>query len=203
MSFAVGSFAYPFIIGNFSQELFGTVVLIDFTHFIFYMIFGYIIAVKFGEKGSQRDGNLFSVIVKSPIILTILGVFIVNYSGIRLPEEVFEISGFFSKSFGFLATFLIGISLKLPSKEQISSLVQLIGIRIVILLALIGILTYSIGFTDLERNALLLVFITPFASLPIVFAQEQKTDTEIIAQLAVLSTSLMLIIYPILIGILK
>jgi predicted permease len=205
LSFAVGSFAYPFIQANFDNSVFAEVVIIDIFLFLFFLTGGYFIAIKFG---SQNE-NIFSIkdtlrkIFTSPLVVAIFVTLLINMLQIELPEEIINISTFFASSFGFLAAFLLGMSLSKPSKENIRDVGLVFLVRNFIALFIAFTITSILDLSEIQNMAVFLAVLTPFATMPVVYTNEQKLDSNLSAQLSIFSSTAYLILYPLLISLLK
>lgn len=201
-SFAVGSFAYPFIQLNFVNEIFQNVVLMDIVLFFATLTIGYSVAVYYGDNNSSWK-SIINKIIYNPIIISIFLTLILNYTNIIIPENIFDVSVFFAKSFGFLAALLIGLTIKLPDAKSFLLISKIFIFKNIFTVLVIFITMRFINFSNIEVNAIFLTAIVPFSTMAIIFAEEQNLNVKLAAQLSLLSLIAMLFIYPVLIVFLK
>ena len=201
LAFSVGGFVPPFIISaGFSEEILSKVLLLDVIHFLFYMIAGYIIAIQFGDKVDGGGGfqKVFVSLAKNPIILTLLGVFVVNYSGLSLPGFVLDTADYIGGAFSLFATFLLGLTLRMPDQSAMFNVFSIFAVRVAAVFLIVFGISFLFDVSEDNKVAMLLTFMAPFATLPVVYAEEQGTDSAIISQLALFSSIVVLILYPVL-----
>lgn len=203
LGFGIGSFAYPFIQLNFENEVFQNVVLMDVVLFFTMLTLGYALAIFFGKERKFSRKIIINKFFKNPIIISMVLVMFINYAGIELSEEVLEGTNFFGRAFGFLAAFLIGLTLYLPESKRLPLLIKVILLRLAIIAFAVFCLLMVVDVVEIREKAILLTFFTPFSTMPVVYAIDQKLDEKLASQLVVGSTLVALVGYPLLIAFLK
>jgi malate permease and related proteins len=199
MGFGIGSFAYPFILASFPNDVFQNVVLLDIVHFILMVTVGYLVVALHGDKSAVNLTLVKQKLLLNPIVIAIVVTLGINYLNVSVSQGILDASSFFSRSFAFLATFLLGLTLELPNFKKAQRLTSVFLIRFVGVLVVIVLLVKLLPFSSVETKAVYLAFLTPFAVLPVIFAEEQGTDTAIISQLALFSSLIYLFLYPLVI----
>ncbi len=174
----------------------------DIVLFFATLTIGYAVAVYYGSSNASWKSIIYKI-VYNPIIITIFLTLIINYVNINIPENIFEVSTFFAKSFGFLAALLIGLTIELPDLKSIALISKVFIFKNLLALVIIFGVMKFINFSEIETNAIFLTIIVPFSTMSIIFAEEQGLNIKLAAQLSLLSLLAMLIVYPVLILILK
>lgn len=204
MGFSIGSFAYPFILLNFTENVFENVVLIDIVLFFLLLTVGYVIAML---HSSNKSGNIKTVLKKiflNPIIIAMIFTLGINYAGVTLHEAVLNTADFMAKPFSFLASFMLGLTLSLPSKKTLTIISVSFISRLVIVSGILYILFYNVfSQNTIQFNAMTLSLLTPFTTVPILFAHEFDLDKELAAQLSLFSKLASIIVYPLVISFLN
>jgi predicted permease len=199
MSFSIGVFAYPFILQNFNKEVFSQVVLVDIILFFLVLTVSYIIATTYSEQTRGNWKGILKKIFTNPSLITMVMVFMINYLGISLPELILDTAEYLSRPFAFLTSFLMGLTLTLPSKKQILVLASSFGIRTIVVIGAL-LLLMSSYLSNLETQVFALSFLTPFATLPVIYANELDLDEELASQMSVFSKLVSIVIYPLIIA---
>lgn len=203
LAYAAGPFAYPFVQLNFDQEMFNLVVFFDVVLFLSIMFVGPVIATIYSQRGSFSPGQVIRAILKDVTLLAIALAVAFNTTGVIVPAPVLESIKFMGNPFSFLTLIYLSLNLKLPSSQEFRRVVWVVlGRNVLILLAVLA-LTAIFTLDKFVASALLLTMLVPFSSFPLVYTEEYKLDSKVIAQLNIVSLLLCLLIYPLLVGVVK
>lgn len=195
-TFAIGPFTYPFVLANFDQDVFRGVVLIDIIQFLSILVISYSLASVFGTSKKTSWLEVMARLYKNPVIISIAVIMILNYMNVTLPESLLNFADFYSRSFGFLAAFFIGLSLKMPKLGEAKLATSIIMGRVVVVIVVLGGL-FSLGLiSPIFHKAFYLSFLAPIATLPSIYIRKFGLDETLGSQLVLMSYALSILIFP-------
>lgn len=192
-SFAVGTVAYPLIQSVFSSEVFSRVIIIDLTLLVMFMA----TAPLWAEKGSSNVKGIVTLLTTDPILLSVYIGLALSIFRVTLPIEIVKILNLPAQAFSFLGAVMLGLSVTVPSQEQIRQVGKLVLIKIVPWIVLWAVLRIFVPLDTLR--AIILCISAPVGVMPLVYAEELKLDKQLVAQGIVVNTFIMVILYPLLI----
>lgn len=202
LGFGVGSFAYPFIQSNFTNEIFQNVVLIDLTFFLSFLTIGNFVATSIGSS-KLIFKDIIIKIVKDPIIISIIGTLIINQLDIIIPDKFITSTVFFSHSFIFLASLLVGMSISSFTFKGFGKSFLFFITRLLFALLISFFITQVFNISDIQTIALLLVISCPLTAMGVIYCNENKFDSNFGAQALITSSVVSAITYPIIIVLIK
>lgn len=197
LGFSVGSFAYPFIQLNFSNEVFGKVVIFDIVLFMMMVILGPLIGSYYSNKDEEKALRKSLIqLIKDPVLLTVVFTLLINLLNLEVPQIFVNLATFVSSSFFFLVIVYLSISLRLPDKKKLFELMEIFSFKYGLLT--LASIAYFVIFPDSKtlKQALILTIFTPFSAFALSFSQKYSLDEEIIAQLSVFSLLIFIFVYP-------
>lgn len=202
IAYSVGPIIYPFVSLNFSQEIFSKVVIIDITLFVMIMILAPIIAALFDTKAKINLKNVGKNIVTDLVLVTVFITLVLRIINIQVPESILKTADYIGAPFSLLATIYLALSLKKPDLSRVKLILSFVIARFVIsivgALFIIAVLNPS---SDLTK-ALILTFYSPISSFPLIYTYKHNLDSELVAQLNIVSVIIIFLTYPILITVL-
>lgn len=195
ISFGAGA-VYPFVSQNFTPDVMQNFITVDVYLFMLYLVFASVVAANFSAYKNHGTNSGVSRYIKDPFLIAIITTVCINISGIRIPDHILDLTGFFSGPFFFLAAFLTGITFRFPKPEYFKKVFAVFTVRVVTLagLAIAGFSLLHLSRTQMQP--FILVFASQFSILAITYAREFGLDDEFASQLVVFSMAAQLVIYP-------
>lgn len=204
LDFFTYSFGLPFILVNFTNDVVKSIILMDLIIFVAYLIIGFAISDYYSKDGSDGIKNLLmKSLILNPIFWALFAAFTLSQLNIELPDKFYQFTDFFSRSFPLLTAALIAANIKLPDRKSFRLVASNFGVRLFTGIIFATALVTIFDFNPTDSTALYLLFTLPIGSFGLVFSEQNKNDIEYNAQLHIFSYSLMLIIYPFIITMLK
>jgi len=194
---ALGPFVYPLVMANFDNIVFQQVVLIDITQFLSILIVSYAFALHYGNGGKISYKNLLKKLITNPVIVSIAIIMVLNYMGISMSKEAMTFFDFFSRSFGFLAAFFVGLLLDFSHIKNSQNIILIVVARSL----MAEIVVYLLLLCKIIPNNFAIPFylcaLAPIATLPSIYATEAGLDESYVSILTVTSYFLALILFPV------
>ena len=138
----------------------------------------------FGIASTVKDGGRFDVrrvlraLSRSVPFLCYLLATILNLLHLSLPRPVLECAGIIANANAFMAMLMIGVGFHIGgSRDQISSIIRIIGLRYAVATVLALVFYYVLPFSLEIRQALVILVFSPIASAVPAFTGELKGDT--------------------------
>jgi predicted permease len=198
--FSVGSFAYPFVQLNFSQEVFGKVVVFDTTLFVLIMIMGPIIGSFSASEERASIRTIIKTIFSDVVFLSLLLALTVNVLNISIPVSITSSLEFISRSFTFIILVFVGLSLSIPDMKGVRRILQTFIWRHAFIIAFLTVLVTLIPVEVTVKQALVLALFTPFSSFGLNYAEQYNVDGATIAQLSIFSMAFYILMYPVVVA---
>ncbi|KXK27371.1 MAG: hypothetical protein TR69_WS6001000247 [candidate division WS6 bacterium OLB20] len=202
LAYSVGPVAYPFVQLNFSESVFAQVVLIDLVLFVSVMVLGPAVAASYDSSSRLSVNAVIRTILTDVLLLSVIAATVLNTFRVDLPVFVTDSASYIGASFSFLVTVYLALSLKMPDIRQIRLLGGFVMFRLIAAMVGAFAIAAAVRADTGSFQALLLTFFTPVSTFPLVYTSRHRLDSELVAQLSLLSRIIVLILYPVLMAVL-
>ncbi|MGP7815830.1 AEC family transporter [Niallia sp. 01092] len=187
--FNIGLFAFPLVEGIWGQAGLKYFGMFDVGNA--FIIFGlnYLIGSYYSKEGEVLDfKHIVNKLRKSIPLMTYFIIFIVNLSGLHLPDTAVEVAGIIGKANMSLSLLLLGIYLNFSfEKSYWRGIGKVLGLRYGVGL-IVGVLGfYLLPVEDMFRYTVLIALILPMASAALPYSIEFKYNQRFVGTAANIS----------------
>lgn len=151
------------------------------------------LGVFLSSRGRLSSSGALLSVFKTPLLYALVVALVVNLFAIELPPAITRATGLLAQATVPTVLLLLGMQLARTSlREQIGlrwrALATVVGARLVVAPVLVALLSVLLGYSSLERHALVVQLAMPTAVNAAVVAAEFGGDAEFVSGAVVVST---------------